>query len=1829
MSLDEDQTNLSLAQRGFLFTHAYYDRAQVLNTGLSIRLAGVLDETALRRALDALVARHDQLRTTFHQVHGVTHAEPAEHAMQPLAVVELARLGDANAEAELRRIATEEIRHRFDLTTLPLLRATLVRLRPDYHCLILVNHHSTGDGTSFFQIYLKELASLYAAFRKEQPNPLEPLEGRYEDFVAWERERNSGRNLERRVKYWTNAVAGAPAFIDLPTDHARPAIPTGFGGRVEGPAVPGLLGRVARVAEAEEVSPLALLLATFYLLLYRYSGQDDLIVGVPVANRREELFEGVFGCMINTLPIRVRAGTAVTFRDLLRNTHAATFRGFMHMDLAFEKLVEATGKRGDLSRSEIHQVVFNFMPFSPESFALEGLETRVERLFPDATFLDLILEVTDGPRGLGVAANYNADIYDAASIERLVAHYGLLLDGVLDDLGQSLLDYPIVTAEELRLMHGWNAASTLRVPGDVLVHQLFERQVERTPDAVAVKDGTVTLSYRELDRRAETLAAELAARGAAPGTLVAHSTDRSVDLLVGVLGILKTGAAYLPLDPLFPPERLDFMLADSGVRLAVTDESHAVRLVERTTCVVLPLRADSQSARPAVAATPSDLAYVMYTSGSTGKPKAVEITHASVVNFLHGMQHRLKFEPSDRMLAVTTLSFDISILELFLPLMTGGRVVLVERADVMEGGRLAQIIADQAITCMQATPIAYRILLEVGWQGAPNLKALCGGEAFPPDLIEPLTSRCSEVWNMYGPTETTVWSTMARILPGARRALIGHPIANTQVYVLDAALHQVPIGVLGQLYISGAGLARGYRDRPELTAERFIANPFGAGRLYATGDRVRFLADGSLEYFGRNDAQVKIRGYRIELGEIEARMLEVPGVVQAAATVVDFENQGPQLVAYFTATGGVEEEDVRARVAHWLPSYVVLQRCIRLDALPLTPNGKINRGALPPPTVAEERRAPALPPLPRVEDPGQWWWQWEFVPATLAAEVPAFRGNWLIFLDEAGIGQQLATRLRAEGQRVTCVRLADTFQRVSDGEFCVNPELGRGQYDDLVRALVADGGLPERIVHLWSIAIADTFRPGSSSFHQTQDRGSHSVTWLVQALASTALPRKLFVVGNSLCSLRDQRARPESAMLLGINGSINREVRGRPATCIDIELASTAAGVPNAADVLETLYREVAGPGSDTLVVFRGGVRHVRQLRRATPVPCRTLPARGCYVITGGLGQIGQALARNLIDGGARVVLIDTASAGAAAEPISRRDGRSPQLELTGVDVANLRQMGGALAEARRFLGHIDGVFHLASNTRETRLFSSDDAAFDAVLAPRVQGLRVLGELLRRDHTVAFIVSATELDGCTFPQGALASAMADTYVHTACQVDDAREPTLLAVGIGPFSPREAVSAADHAPSLEERIADDSSMRPADAALVLQRAAACGEASLFASTVDLASWCARIEDASSVGERTRPRRLHVPPSTPLQRRLAQLFCEVLGLPQVSATDSFFDLGGHSLLAVRLFGRIEAEFSVELPLATVFKAPSVQDLANVIKTGHTTESTRARSNDFRYLVRLQEGAVRKRSPLFVAAGAFGNVLNLRHLAALTAGTRDFYGLQARGLVGGDLPHHSFQEAAAAFLEEIRRVQPEGPYLLGGFCSGGITALEMARLLRRNGEAVPLVVLFDTVNPAALTPLELSDRVRIHLDGTRKGGLKYVTQHAKQRFAWELGRVRTALGARPEPPRDSALYRSEAVFKATEVAMKHYRPTYYDGAVVLFRPPLNRLYEVSGGRGVNDQRELVFPDGGWQHWVRTLEVHEVAGTPGDHDGFVLEPYVRDLATRLHHHLSLVDSE
>ncbi|EPD6592974.1 non-ribosomal peptide synthase/polyketide synthase [Pseudomonas aeruginosa] len=957
-----ERDRLSYAQQRMWFLWHLEPQSGAYNLPSAVRLNGPLDRQALERAFASLVQRHETLRTVFPR--GADDSLAQAPLQRPLEVAfeDCSGLPEAEQEARLREEAQRESLQPFDLCEGPLLRVRLIRLGEERHVLLLTLHHIVSDGWSM-NVLIEEFSRFYSAYATGAEPGLPALPIQYADYALWQRSWLEAGEQERQLEYWRGKLGERHPVLELPTDHPRPAVPSYRGSRYEFSIEPALAEALRGTARRQGLTLFMLLLGGFNILLQRYSGQTDLRVGVPIANRNRAEVEGLIGLFVNTQVLRSVFDGRTSVATLLAGLKDTVLGAQAHQDLPFERLVEAFKVERSLSHSPLFQVMYNHQPLVADIEALDsvaGLSFGQLDWKSRTTQFDLSLDTYEKGGRLYAALTYATDLFEARTVERMARHWQNLLRGMLENPQASVDSLPMLDAEERgQLLEGWNATAA-EYPLQRGVHRLFEEQVERTPAAPALAFGEERLDYAELNRRANRLAHALIERGVGADRLVGVAMERSIEMVVALMAILKAGGAYVPVDPEYPEERQAYMLEDSGVQLLLSQSHLKLPLAQGVQRIDLD-QADAwlenhAENNPAIELNGENLAYVIYTSGSTGKPKGAGNRHSALSNRLCWMQQAYGLGVGDTVLQKTPFSFDVSVWEFFWPLMSGARLVVAAPGDHRDPAKLVELINREGVDTLHFVPSMLQAFLQdEDVASCTSLKRIvCSGEALPADAQQQVFAKLPQagLYNLYGPTEAAIDVTHWTCVEEGKDAVpIGRPIANLACYILDGNLEPVPVGVLGELYLAGQGLARGYHQRPGLTAERFVASPFVAGeRMYRTGDLARYRADGVIEYAGRIDHQVKLRGLRIELGEIEARLLEHPWVREAAVLAVD----GRQLVGYVVleSEGGDWREALAAHLATSLPEYMVPAQWLALERMPLSPNGKLDRKALPAPEVS-------------------------------------------------------------------------------------------------------------------------------------------------------------------------------------------------------------------------------------------------------------------------------------------------------------------------------------------------------------------------------------------------------------------------------------------------------------------------------------------------------------------------------------------------------------------------------------------------------------------------------------------------------------------------------------------------------------------------------------------------------------------------------------------------------------------------------------------------------------------------------------------------------------
>ncbi|BAB74341.1 non-ribosomal peptide synthetase [Anabaena sp. FACHB-709] len=981
---------LSFAQQRLWFLEQLQPDSYTYNLPTAVRLTGILDVGLLERSLNTIIQRHELLRTNFKTVDGNPVLDIQPSVTLPLAVIDLQAFNLLEQDEEVRHLALKEAQTPFDLATDVLLRVKILQLAKDENVVLFTMHHIVSDGWSM-EILVKELATLYTAFSGNQPSPLPELAIQYVDFAIWQRQWLQGEVLETQLDYWRQQLGGILPVLQLPTDYPRGRVQT-FRGAIESFSLsPQLSQGIIKLAKNAGVTPFVTLLTAYKILLHRYTGQTDILVGTPVANRHRREIEALIGFFVNTLVLRTNLADNPSFQELLQQLINTTWQAYDHQDIPFEKLVEVLQPERDLSFNPLFQVKFRLENAPTEKLELPGLTLRPLNRTEASAKLDLSLDMYETSEGFVGAFEYNRDLFAPETINRMVGHFQTVLTAIVENPQKRISELPLLTDKEKQtILIDWNQTQ-VECPSHLTFQDLFAAQVEKTPDEVAIIFENQSLTYTELNQKSNQVAHYLKKKGVKPEVIVGLCVERSPLMIIALLGILKAGGAYLPLDPNYPPERLGYMLADSQVPILLTETS--LKVATSSSYEIIYLDTDWETIsqcsieNPESEVKPENLAYLIYTSGSTGKPKGVLIPHIGLTNLT---QHKIQVcdvHPGDCVLQFFSLSFDASIPEIIMALGSGAKLCLAKSESLLPGETLLKLLRDNAVTHITITPSALSLLPSAD---LPHLRmVLVGGEAPSPELIAKW-SQGRRFINAYGPTEVTVNASM--VLCGNGHPLVPtiRPSANKQLYILDNYLQPVPIGVIGELYIGGIGLARGYLNRPDLTAERFIRDwglgtgDWGLGkevslvnsqqstvnsdsRLYKTGDLAYYLPDGRIRLLGRVDNQVKIRGFRIEPQEVETLLCQHPGVRAGVVIVREDQPGEKRLVAYVIPNeeGGEQKfpqspipnpqspipnpQSLRAFMREKLPEYLVPSAFVLLTDLPLTPNGKVDTHALPAP----------------------------------------------------------------------------------------------------------------------------------------------------------------------------------------------------------------------------------------------------------------------------------------------------------------------------------------------------------------------------------------------------------------------------------------------------------------------------------------------------------------------------------------------------------------------------------------------------------------------------------------------------------------------------------------------------------------------------------------------------------------------------------------------------------------------------------------------------------------------------------------------------------------
>jgi amino acid adenylation domain-containing protein len=1724
---------LSFTQQRMWLLDRFDPGSPAYNVTGVLRLSGPLDVGALERAIQEIVRRHAALRTSFPHLDGRPVQAIHAHANITLRVCDASDVSAAQREQRALELAEEASLSSFDLARAPLIRCTLIHLGPGEHMLVTVIHHIVCDLWSL-DLFRRELAVLYTAHAAGRESRLLAPTYQYLDFAQWQRQWAQGPLLDEQLQYWKHKLAGMPATLGLAADGARPQ-QQGLRGAAEPLGLHHALhSRLSELGQRHAATPFMIYLAAYAVLLSRMGGQEDVVIGSPIANRTRPELAGVIGYFLNTLLLRIDLSGRPSFAELLARVRETCLDAYAHGDVPFELLVEALQPERKMSRRPLFEALFILQNRPSIEGEMAGVKMSGVELPMRWSHADIGLWIHESGTGAGGLVSYDSDLFDQRSARRIADRYRVLLDGILASPQQVIDRLPLLGAEERREMVAWNA--TAADYPDACLHELIAPQAGRSPDHVAVLDERGSLTYRALLDQAHRLASHLVTLGVAPESRVAIMVERSTDLVVALLGTLLAGGAYVPLDPGYPRDRLLYMLEDSGAQVLIT-QSHLQRIlgatcdaplqVGATTVLIEDVRGGAwQTGEPAApsgpGATPDSLAYVIYTSGSTGRPKGAMITHRSIVNRLLWMQDTYGLGQDDRVLQKTPSSFDVSVWELFWPLMTGATLVMARPDGHKDASYLVQLIRSAAITTLHFVPSMLRAFLEEpGLETCHGLRRVfCSGEALSGELVTRFFERSrAELHNLYGPTEAAVDVTAWQCRPGADAVIpIGRPVANTQIHILDDSMQPVPVGVAGELYIGGVQVGRGYLGRPELTAERFVRDPFTDtpdARLYRTGDLARHRADGAIEFLGRRDHQVKVRGFRIELGEIENALERHPAVAAAVVDVKDLGSGDPSIVAYVVRSSegeaaGAGQERESEQVRHWEAIYddAYGQQPVSVD--PTFDTSGWNSSYSGAPVPAGEMR--------------------EYVERTVE-RVLALKPRRVL---EIGCGTGLlACRIAPH---------CDTY---------VGTDISRVALDKLA-ALARSRPELAKIQPLQRPA--DDFSGWSAEAFDVVVLNSvvqlfPSLGYLTRVLAGTArvvVPGGRIFVGDVRnlhllplfhASVQLHRAEPERTV-----NELRERIRRAAAREKDLVIAP---------EFFYSLPRRVPAIGHVEVELKRGHV-HNEFTRFRYDVQL----------------FVGQANAD------APAVTLDWGQELAPADLRCFLAGERPEL-LVVSDVPNGRLVA-ELAALRALEGSEER--DVASLRQATRTSAGHD------IDP--ENLWALADGLPYATTVTWARSG-KLDHVD-----VAFRRREPSMHPGSVMP---LPSVSSTGKLAHEPLQSAFEHDVLPHLVAALRAELPEYMVPARFVVMDALPLTPS----GKVDRAA-LPRPEEWSP-----RQQESYVAPRNPIETQLVAMWQELLGVPSVGVRDDFFALGGHSILAVRLTARMQQVFGRALPLASLFEGATVERLARLVQE----EPSQDRTNRTNVLVPIRSQGVLQ--PFFCVHAGGGNVLAYRALAGGMAESRPFHAFQAVGIDGREPPLTDFRAMASRYLEEMQRVQPRGPYLLGGWCTGGRIAFEMARQLEARGERVDTLALFD----AMPVPEGLPDGDALH-ESELLGSMSPQFARAAaavadlppdERLPRMIDDLR-CISALPPEAGVVEIRQMLVVFRAMLRAERGFTPGTYGGRITLFRAEVQ-------------PRELA-RDFGWQRWAPAGA--DVIDVPGDHLSMMEDPgHALRLAAALEMHI------
>ncbi len=1848
---------LSFAQQRLWFLYQLTPDNPFYNVPAAIRLTGALNRTALERSFQEIVRRHAALRTTFTTVNGKPIQVVKSDINIELAVVNLQTVAVSDSPAETRRdrerisqqLATAEAQHPFNLTTDSLLRVTLLQFDPTEAVLLLTMHHIVADGWSL-GVLIKELACCYTAFVEGRSPGLSPLPIQYTDFASWQRHELQGDVLETQLAYWRKQLHNLPV-LQLPSDRPRPAVQTYRGAIYPLQIAPALTQALEALSQQSGASLFMTLLAAFQMLLYRYTGQEDIAIGSPIANRHRSELEGLIGFFVNSLVLRANLSGHPTFRELLERVRNVALEAYEHQDLPFEKLVEELDPDRDPSRNPLFQVAFALQNAPMQPLELPGLKLEPAPLESGSTRFDLEVHLWEPAHGLrslwqsqeGLSGfiSYSTDLFDRDRIHRLVGHFQTLLEGIVTNPDAHLQDLPLLTSVEQQQLVEWNQSplaplkkggkQTLEseVPllkgnlggSELCFHHIFEAQVDIAPEAIALVSEQGSLTYRELNQQADCLAQTLQQMGIQPDDLVGLCVDRSADMVLGILGILKAGGAYVPLDPNYPSDRLHFMLTDTQVSILLT-QSWLVKSLPTSPAKILCLdQPFPQNLEPhqVVPLTSNHLAYVIYTSGSTGTPKGVLLSHRGLCNVVAAQQRVFHLSRNSRILQFSSLSFDASIFELALAFGSGGTLYIPPKSAQLPGMVLVQYLNDNAITHALLTPAVLAVLPPAK---LPALQVLItGGEACSSQVVDRWAVN-HHFFNAYGPTETTIWATVAELHPGDNPLTIGRPILNTQVYILDTNLNPVPAGIPGELYISGVGLARGYLNRPELTAEQFVSSPFvrewegervdesmsgrveewGSGklyspihpsthaRLYKTGDRALYRPDGTIEFLGRADYQIKIRGFRVELGEIEATLQRHPAIREAIVIPSGDPSNEMRLLAYFSLNDQQLQQTIRQSLQTQHIQHWQTLYNQTYQSPDTTQNSKLKTQNF---NITGWNSSYTGEPIP-LEEMQAWV-------SDRVQQILALKPKRVL---EIGCGTGLLL-----------------FQLAPHCEKYVGTDFSKDALESIQHQL--------KLLNL----------PQVELLHR-----------------------------------------------------IATDFEGIDATSFDVVILNSIVQYFPSQDYLMEVLKKV------TQAVATGGTLFIGDVR--------SLPLLTAFHTWVQFGQADAGLERTQLQ--QQVERSRFEDPELAIDPAffhALRD-RFPQIQQVQMRLSHGRSQNEMTQFRYNVLLHIEPL-----NAPESRKFrgansvSQHDWKRHPVTVEAIQKQLCETKLeklmitnVANSRVYAAVKTATWL--CNKDTPKTVGRMRDVLQNSAEMGIDPQDWWDLATVL-PYNVEITWSTQTHTGDYDVLLL----RHGLDVIVALPLSQALSYSDRSYTNNPLQSQFARqlIPELRQHIRQTLPDYMvpsaFVPlaalplttngkvdrhalptlsedsirssstitaPLTQTEATLIGIWQELLRLKQVTVHDNFFELGGHSLLATQMTSRVRDAFGLELPLQRVFETPTIAQLAPLLETLREAPLT----PNVPPLVRLDRAAHRRprstlpsgkgqilqdrqthefpspidqiitpdgsvtdaRSPLvlltlggskppfFCVHPMFGVVFPYLELAHHLGSDRSFYGLQPLGLDGKATPLNRIEAIAAYYIQAMQTLQPQGPYFLGGWSFGGLVAFEMAQQLTQAGQQIALLAMLDTTAPAYHQP-SLGQSLKYLLGTVLWSTLPFLRDYGAiatnqlrsltwfSRWQWSTIVRRLPEESRLQLLDESAIAPMLRIVYANAQAAYRYVPQPYPNQITLFK-----ACEQAAATGQDSTL-------GWRALASDVQLHQVAG---NHLSLLKQPHVQTLAHQLRPYLS-----